>query len=61
MLFFKTYLFTTLGKNIRKQYNNSKLKILAPTWNDEFELSDGSYSVSYIQDDIEYIIKNIKH
>ena len=61
MLFFKTYLFITLGKNIRKQYNNSKLKILAPTWNDEFEVSDGSYSVSYIQDYIEYIIKNIKH
>ena len=37
-------------KNIRKQYKNNKLKIIAPTWNDEFELSDGSYSVSDIQD-----------
>ena len=30
---------------------------MAPTWNDEFELTDGSYSVSDIQDYIEYIIK----
>ena len=44
-------------KNIRKQYKNNKLKITAPTWNDEFELPDGSYSVSDIQDYIEYIIK----
>ena len=44
-------------KNIRKQYKNNKLKIIAPTWNDEFELPDGSYSVSDIQDYIEYIIK----
>ena len=32
-------------KNIRKQYNNNRLKIIAPTWNDEFELPDGSYCV----------------
>ena len=44
-------------KNIRKQYKNIKLKIIAPTWNDEFELPDGSYSVSGIQDYDEYIIK----
>ena len=44
-------------KNIRKQYKNNKLKIIAPTWNYEFELPDGSYSVSYIQDYIAYIIK----
>ena len=30
-------------KNLRKQYKNNKLKMIAPTWNDEFELSDGSY------------------
>ena len=44
-------------KNIRKQYKNNKLKIIAPTWNDEFELPDGSYSVSDIQDYTEYILK----
>ena len=44
-------------KNIRKQYKNSKIKIIAQAWNDEFELPDGSYSVSDIQDYIEFIIK----
>ena len=34
---------------LKKQYENNKLKIIAPTWNDEFDLSDGSYSVSDIQ------------
>ena len=49
-------------KNIRQQYKNNKLKVIAPTWNDEFELPDGSYSVSDIQDDINVIIKNMmKH
>ena len=47
-------------KKIIKQYKNNKLKIIAPTWNDEFELPDGSYSVSDIQDCIEYIIKKIE-
>ena len=36
-------------------YNNNKFKISASTWNDEFELPDGSYSVSDIQDYFEYI------
>ena len=44
-------------KNIRKQYKKNELKIIASTWSDEFELPDGSYSVSDIQDYIEYIIK----
>ena len=38
-------------------WKNNKFKISAPTWNDKFELSDGSYSVSDIQDYIEYILK----
>ena len=33
-------------RNIKSSYNNSKFEISAPTWNDEFELADGSYSVS---------------
>ena len=41
---------------MRKQYKNNKLKIIALTSNDEFELPDGSYSVSDIQDYIEFII-----
>ena len=44
-----------IWKNIRQQYKSNKLKIKAPTWNDEFELPDGLYSVSDIQDYIEYI------
>ena len=44
-------------KNIKSAYNNNKFKISAPTWNDEFELPDGSYSISDIQDYFEYIIK----
>ena len=47
-------------KNIRKQYKNNKLKIIAPTFNDKFELPDGSYSVSDIQYYIKYIIKKHK-
>ena len=35
--------------------------IIPPTWNDEFELPGGSYSVSDTQDYIEHIIKNVKH
>ena len=44
-------------KNIKSSYNNNKFKISAPTWNDEFELLDGSYSVSDIQDYFDYILK----
>ena len=38
-------------------YNNNKFKISAPTWNETFDLPDGSYNISEIQDYIEYIIK----
>ena len=44
-------------RNIKNSYNNNKFKMSAPTWNDEFELPDGSYSVSNIQDFFEYILK----
>ena len=45
-------------KNIKSSYNNNnKFKISAPTWSEEFELPDGSYSVSDIQDYFEYILK----
>ena len=38
---------------------NNKFNILAPTWNDEFELPDRSYFISDIQDYYEYIFKKI--
>ena len=44
-------------KSIKSAYNNNRFKISAPTWNDEFDLPDGSYSISDIQDYFEYIIK----
>ena len=44
-------------KNVKSSYNNNKFKISAPTWSEEFELPDGSYSVSDIQDYFEYILK----
>ena len=44
-------------KNVKSSYNNDKFKISAPTWSEEFELPDGSYSVSDIQDYFEYILK----
>ena len=49
-----------MWKSIQQQYENSKLKIMAPMCYDEFELPDGSYSVSYIQDYIKYIIRKHK-
>ena len=42
-------------KNIKSSYSNNKFKISEPTWNDEFELPNGSYSISDIQDYFEYI------
>ena len=44
-------------KKIKSSYNNNKFKISALTWNDKFELPDGLYSVSDIEDYVEYILK----
>ena len=44
-------------KNIKSEYNNNKFKISAPTWNETFDLPDGSYSIDDIQDYFEFIIK----
>ena len=44
-------------KNVKSIYNNNKFKISAPTWNETFDLPNGSYNISEIQDYIEYIIK----
>ena len=43
--------------NVKSTYSNNKFKISAPTWNEIFDLPDGSYNISEIQDYIEYIIK----
>ena len=44
-------------KNIKSAYSNNKFKISVPTWNDTFDLPDGSYSIGDIQDYFELIIK----
>ena len=44
-------------KNVKSSYNSNKFKISAPTWSEEFELPDGSYSISDIQYYFEYILK----
>ena len=44
-------------KNIKSVYNKNKFKILAPSWNNEFDLPDGSSSILDIQDYFEFIIK----
>ena len=44
-------------KNIKSQYNNNTFKISAPTWNNKFDLPDGSYSTLDIRDYFEYISK----
>ena len=44
-------------KSTKKSYKNRKLKTSAWPWNEEFQLPDGSYSVSDTQDYFDYIIK----
>ena len=46
-------------KNIKSSYNNNKFKISAPAWSEKFELPDGSYSISDIQDYFECILKKM--
>ena len=44
-------------KNVKSDYNNNKFKISALTWNDMFDVPDGSYSIAALQNYFEYIIK----
>ena len=44
-------------KSIKSEYNSNKFKSSAPTWNDNFDSPDGSYSISDIQDYFEFITK----
>ena len=57
MLVYQTLIFTIHGE-IKKNYTKiiNTFKISAPIWNEEFELPDGSYSVSDIQVHFEYIL-----
>ena len=46
-----------IWENIKRSSGNNEFKIYAPTWNDKFEIPDGSYFLSDIQDYFEYILK----
>ena len=46
-----------IWKNVQAIYKNNKFKISAPTWNETFDLLDGSYNIPAIQNYLEYIIK----
>ena len=60
------YTWKNIKSKINILYKINKFKISTPTWNEEFELPDGSYYVSDIEDYFEYIFKKhgeilIKH
>ena len=44
-------------RNIKSECKNNKFKISATTWNDTFDLPDGSCSISDIEDYFEFNIK----
>ena len=56
-MFYQILAFITRGKTQKAHTITINLKISALTWNVEFELPDGSYSVSDIRDYFEYILK----
>ena len=57
MLLYQILIFYYTWKNIKSSYNNNQFKTSAPTWNDKFELPDGSYYVSYIQYYFKYVLE----
>ena len=58
MLLYQILVYNIHGKShMKKSYKNSKFKIYAPKWNEEFEIPYWSYSISDIQDYFEYIFK----
>ena len=57
VLHYQTLAFTIHGKIWKKSYKSNKFKVSAPTWNEEFESPDGSYSVWDIQDYFKSVLK----
>ena len=53
----KTQYLLHMEKHKKARTKKKKFKISPPTWNDKFELPDGSYSVSDIQDYFEYFFQ----
>ena len=56
-LLYQTSAFTLHVKTEKKHTKITKCRISAPAWNEKFELPDGSYSISDIQDYFSYILK----
>ena len=50
-------IFFCIWKNIKSSDNNNKFKISVATWDSTFELPDGSYPISDIQNNFDYFIK----
>ena len=48
--------FAIHGKNIKKTYKHNKFQRSAWKWNEEFELSDGSYSILDVQAYFEHVL-----
>ena len=44
-------------KNITSTYNKNKFEIYATTWNETFDIEDGSYSIAALKSYFKYIIK----
>ena len=44
-------------KNVTSVFKNNKFKLSAPTWNETFDLPDGSYNIPAIKNYFEYVIK----
>ena len=47
-------------KNLKSEYNNNKFKISVPTWNDTFDLPDGSYYIGTFRIILNLSSKNTK-
>ena len=45
---------------MKRASKNNKFQLVGPTWDEEFELSDGLYSVSDAEDYFEHIKKHEK-
>ena len=56
-LFYQILVFI-IHRKTWKAHTKMTFKISALTWNDKFELPNGSYSISDIQDNFDYILKN---
>ena len=57
MLLYQTLAYAIHGKILKRSCKNNKFKISAATWNEKFQLRDGSNSFPDIQDYFNYIIK----